>query len=142
MKIKTFKIKAGSDEQTFDFSDFLGLNERIDQVTPTLIKEKNSYYWYVFVTYRYNYFIPYKEKEVNKDFEKEVYAIIDNKELNLSTRFKNIIKCSIENIPDYENVIDFKRMRNLGNVEFNRNHDTLLQILEIAKKYKAKGIMT
>lgn len=140
MKIKTFKIKVESNHQTFDFSDFFEENNKVLQITPTLVKEKNSYYWHVFAIYerRSSSYSKKEEKELNPDFQKEVTAIISNKELNMSTRVRHCINYYIVDIQDYEKIGDFLKMRYFGKKGLESNKDVLLQILEIAKKYRDK----
>jgi hypothetical protein len=80
MKIKTLKIKVETENQDFDFNEFLTGSNAIHTTQATLMKEKDGLYWHVFITYEPKnndiYQHPREVQEFPDGFEAEIEAFL------------------------------------------------------------------
>ena len=147
MKIKIIRLKVESENQSFDFSEFVEGSNIFFSTNSQLVKEKDGYYWHAFITYEPQIpllkpFLP-KPKDLPEGFEEEVRAYLksypfpETRTQTQRTRTQNAVRGGLEIVLKCEKVGDFVKLRNLGKNSIVEEKDFLERLLEIAKKYKA-----
>ena len=139
MKIKTLKIKVETENQDFDFSEFLTGSNTIYKTEATLKKEKGGFYWHVFITYEpknnFVYIHPRDARELPEGFESEVldflYANLPNK-----IRVKHAIIGGLKRLLSIEDLEGFKFLKQIGNSSIEHDKEFFTALLEIIKKYQ------
>jgi hypothetical protein len=140
MKIKTLKIKVEKENQEFDVEEFFEGSNTIYKTEASLQKEKDGYFWHVFITYEpkgvalFSKSIPQKETVLSKDFEDEITNYL-NKNSTISSRSKNVIKHNLAVLLGIDKIEDFMRLRYLGKNSIEKNKVFFNDMVDIIQKY-------
>ena len=139
MKIKTLKIKVETENQDFDFTEFLTGSNVIHTTEATLRKEKDGLYWHVFITYQpkgYDtYLDPRAVQEFPKGFEEEIYAFLHNNPPT-KLRVKNAVVGGMRRLLKIRDIEGFKFLNQIGNNSLAQDQEFFTALLAIINKYQ------
>ena len=142
MKIKTLKIKVETENQDFDFKEFLTGSNTIHKTEATLKKEKGGFYWHVFITYEPKIDIDTYlsrsrvARELPKGFEEEIRNYMHHNPPN-KIRAKNAISGGMDRLLTVKDMEGFKMLNKIGDLTLEQDLTFFTDILEIIKKYNA-----
>lgn len=140
MKIKTLKIKVEKENQEFDTVDFFEGSYIIYKTEASLQKEKDGYFWHVFITYDskddalFSKSTLQKKTFLPKGFEDEITNYLNRNSI-INTRYKNALKHNLLVLLDIDKIEDFTRLRNIGKNSIEENKVFFNGIVEIIQKY-------
>lgn len=140
MKIKTLKIKVENENYEYPLPDFYTLANIIYSIRADLIRENDEYYWMIMIVFE-------PKVDILQGSSKPLYnrlpigfkEAIDDYILNYNLtnlRVKNCINLYLEDLIEFKQINDFKKIKGLGNKSLFVEYNFLSGLLEIIKGFQ------
>lgn len=135
MKLKTLKLKVTSDQQEYDFTQFLTGSNTIYHTSSHFEKEGEEFYWHVLFTYEPKQDYTQPVKVLPEGFEKEIKEYTEQNPPKTLT-IKAIVNDSSERLLKMKEIEDFGMFRNVGKKACEKDNEYLTGLLAIIQKYQ------